>query len=328
MLITKMDKDNAVLHCEVSAVSPSFPLRHILAGFIAQRLPRNQLDLDVETPFKTEGAPNSPDIPTPSDEQVFATRKRHADFDRYVMETSRPAFDQFLRWKDHMRARAKPALVCATVQGETNAFAAHRMPARPRYALEPLPAETDAYMRAIQRRAFPRFAQTLRGSARFSLVLGEELTPADGTSYARTFACSVGAVDGRSAAAAESDGCDVPPRLCVKLYDDGAARVPDLKDAGSPFFWMQQFYTAETMLRVEEDAYVRLEHAWGSVVPWFYGTHRVRTEGERPVIRRAPVRAFTHRHPFCAFEVHSSPCRTEGRRSGCSPNTSTSRRRG
>ncbi|OAX40475.1 hypothetical protein K503DRAFT_843714 [Rhizopogon vinicolor AM-OR11-026] len=124
-----------------------------------------------------------------------------------------------------------------------------------------LPEDALAHIRAVARRAFPQFAQLLNCSEMVSVLLEEELTLSEGTAYARTFSCRIVTVDGQSLPK------DAPKKFCLKLFDDSARSV------GSDERWSQNFYTAEDMTQNEIDVYNRLEFAWGSVVPQFYGTH-------------------------------------------------------
>jgi hypothetical protein len=140
---------------------------------------------------------------------------------------------------------------------------------QPRYPIEPLPESTRAHLLATTRRTFPQFVQLLNRSRSFDLSLDEELTPSEGTGYARTFSCHLITLDGQL----PSD--DIPKKLCVKLFDVRAASVPSHKEYLSLTWWSQDFYTAEDMIQNEVNAYMRLEHAWGTVVPHFYGAHRV-----------------------------------------------------
>jgi hypothetical protein len=84
-------------------------------------------------------------------------------------------------------------------------------------------------------------------------MLEEEVTPSEGTAYARTFSCRVITADGQL----PSD--DVPERLCVKLF-------PSPTEYLSLAWWAQEFYTAEDMIQNKINVYMRLEleHAWGS----------------------------------------------------------------
>jgi hypothetical protein len=118
-----------------------------------------------------------------------------------------------------MRAKAVTVLAGTILQAECHEFT--RIPFRPRYPIEPLPESTRAHLRSVARLSYPKFVQQLHRSRTFSLLLDEELTPAEGTAYARTFLCHLVTIDGQL----PSD--DAPRKLCVKLFDDAAASVPN-----------------------------------------------------------------------------------------------------
>ncbi|KAJ8593597.1 hypothetical protein M405DRAFT_879263 [Rhizopogon salebrosus TDB-379] len=257
VLINHVDEKLTTVDCEVAPSPSAVPLRYLLASYIQQPLPSDYFDLDTEDYVFTRGAPNNPRCPLPADEEIFATRRAHSDFDRYALVNS--------RWKAAMQARPKPVLVGTVLQAKSNGFQ-QRKPFQPRYPVEPLPEDTLAYLRAVARHTFPQFSQLLNLSQTFSLLLDEELTQSEGTAYARTFSCHIVTVDGQLI----SD--DAPKTLCVKLFDDSAAVI--LSHEESPLIaWSQTFYTAEDMIHNEINVYNRVEFAWGSVVPQFYGAH-------------------------------------------------------
>ncbi|KAF9517788.1 hypothetical protein BS47DRAFT_442169 [Hydnum rufescens UP504] len=195
---------------------------------------------------------------------------RHSDFDRDTLVNSRAAVEQFFRWKASKRAEHIPGLVGTAVHVESLGLMERHLSFQPRYPLEPLPESTRAHLIATARPSFPQFVSLLNGSRSFSLLLDEELTPSKGTGYARTFSCRLTAVDGQL----PSD--DVPKNLSVKLFDGRAASVPAPTEYLSLAWWSRDFYTAEDMLQNEINAYTRLEHARGTVVPYFYRAHRVK----------------------------------------------------
>jgi hypothetical protein len=268
VLINHVDGGLTTVDCEVAPSPSAVPLRRLLASYIQQPLPSGYFDLDPEDFIVTEGAPNNPHCPLPSDGEIFATRRAHSDFDRYALVNSKPAVEQFFRWKAAMQARPKPVLVGTVLQAKSNGFQ-QRKPFQPRYPVEPLPEDTLAHLRAVARHTFPQFSQLLNLSQTFSLLLDEELTQSEGTAYARTFSCHIVTVDGQLL----SD--DAPKTLCVKLFDDSAAHIPSHAESPSLALWSQNFYTAEDMIHNEMNVYNRIEFAWGSVVPQFYGAHSV-----------------------------------------------------
>lgn len=250
----------------------SVPLRLLLASYIQDSLPRDYFDLDVEDFALTQGAPNDPDLPKPSDEEVFATRRRHADFDRFELSTDWSAAEQFLRWKVKMRERTKLTLIGATLTGETHGFARRTLGNfKPRYALEKLPEATEEHLRSVKRKSYPYFEDLLGKSSSFRITLIDELTRSEGTEYARVFTCRVTSIDERPI----SPSLSYPEMLCIKIFDDSTGQVPDLKESLSLTWWSQDLYTADDFVRAESNAYSRLGHAWGSLIPWFYGAHNV-----------------------------------------------------
>jgi hypothetical protein len=268
ILINHVDEKLTTVNCEVAPSPSVVPLRYLLASYIQQPLPSGYFDLDTDDFIVTEGAPNNPDFPLPTDEDIFTTRHAHSDFDRYTLANSLPAVEQFFRWKTSMQARPKPVLIGTVLQAKSHGFQP-RGQFQPRYPIEPLPEDTLAHLRAVARTTFPQFVQLLNRSQTFSLLLDEELTPSEGTGYARTFSCRIVTVDGQML----SD--NAPKKLCLKLFDDSAASVPGHAESPSLTMWSQNFYTAEDMTHNEINVYNRLEFAWGSVVPQFYGAHSV-----------------------------------------------------
>jgi hypothetical protein len=266
VLINCVNEGLTAVECEVAPSSSAVPLRYLLASYIQQPLPSGYFDLDTEDTI-TQGAPNNPHCPLPADNDVFSTQRAHSDFDRYALVHSRAAVEQFFRWKASMQARPTPALVGTVLEVKCRGFQQRKL-FQPRYPIDSLPEDTLAHLRAMTRHTFPRFVELLNRSQVLNLLLDEELTPSEGTGYARTFSCHIVAVDGQLL----SD--DAPKKLCIKLFDDSAGFIPSR--TGYPLkWWSRNFYTAEDMIQNEIDVYTRLEFAWGSVVPQFYGAHSV-----------------------------------------------------
>jgi hypothetical protein len=120
VLINHVDEKLTTVDCEVAPSPSAVPLRYLLASYIQQPLPSGYFDLDTEDYVFTRGAPNNPCCPLPADEEIFATRLAHSDFDRYALVNSRSAVEQFFRWKAAMQARPKPVLVGTVLQAKSN----------------------------------------------------------------------------------------------------------------------------------------------------------------------------------------------------------------
>ncbi len=195
-LITSLNDSHGAASGELITCE-AHTLRDLLVGHVMSSLDDGHFDLHPDEFFRPQGALNDPSIPAPSDEDIFATRHGHADFDRFLLTESPEAFAQFGRWKDRMRARQPVSMTNTVLIAQTDGFAACRMPFEPRYPLEPLPESTEAHLHTIKRVTFPLFAQMLEKSNSFHLSLEKELTPINGLGYARTFVCTLTQIDGR-----------------------------------------------------------------------------------------------------------------------------------
>lgn len=268
---TRVDVDAQIIYAECADNTHS--LRYLLTSRIMTTLPRWHFDLRFDESYaEPSGAPTNPQLPMPSDETICATRRRHADFDRYSLYQNPSAKLQFLRWKETMRAREKRRMEGMSLAAQSWAFFRCRVPFKPRYALERLPEETNAHIASMRRAIYPEFNALLKQSSDFTIVIGEELTTSHGAGYVRTFSCKITEVDGRSLAVS------APSKLCVKLYDDSFGDdVLSQSHGYNPAMRLQLFYTENELIQNEEDIYKRLRHAWGSVVPFYYGSHLVRS---------------------------------------------------
>jgi hypothetical protein len=163
-------------------------------------------------------------------------------------------------------AKPNPVLVGTVLQAKSHGFMQQRRPFEPRYPIEPLSECTQAHLHAVARRSFPGFVESLNRSRTFSLVLDEELSPSEGTAYARTFSCRI-----------ITGGCFRTMRQGSSA-SNCLTTVQHLFPASqniSPWDCGLNLCTAEDLIQNGVDAYMRLEHAWGSIVPHFYGAHRV-----------------------------------------------------
>jgi hypothetical protein len=59
---SNVDENLATLECEVAPSPSDVPLRHLLASYIGESLPRDYLDLDTEHFTPMEGALNNSDF--------------------------------------------------------------------------------------------------------------------------------------------------------------------------------------------------------------------------------------------------------------------------
>ena len=102
----------------------------------------------------------------------------------------------------------------------------------------------------------------------------------------QTFRCRVASIDGEPPTTSNTLSEPVPNvELCVKFFFDryipveAATDNPFVKGLG-PSFWLSGLAIAEEYLRREDAMYKRLEMAQGSLLPMYYGAHRVSSSVE------------------------------------------------
>jgi hypothetical protein len=215
-------------------------------------------------PYHAHGAPNNPAIPLPSDAEVFTTRKCRSDFDRYALENDRSQAEQFFRWQERLGDDSVSNTLAAgdILTAMTNELFKRHVPLRPRYPLDSLPALTSEFLNVNRRSTFDSLVATaLNQSQRFSL----EITRILHVGQSKTVVGRVIYVDATPVPASSE--------ICIKLFDSSLLnKLSPKKSIECSFF---NFETCEDAVKREDAAYRRLEHAQGSVVPFYYGSHLV-----------------------------------------------------
>jgi hypothetical protein len=237
-----------------------------LAAYTYASVPRAYISRgEQRVPYHTQGAPNDPAIPLPSDAEVFATRKRRSDFDRYALENDRSQAEQFFRWQERLGHDSISNTLAAgdILTAMTDELFKRHVPLRPRYPLDPLPTPAIEFLNVNRRSTFdPLVAAALTQSRRFSL----EITRILHVGQPRTVVGRVVSVDATPVPASSE--------ICIKLFDSSLMTEPSPpKKFIKPSF--DNFETCEDAVKNEDAAYRRLEHAQGSVVPFYYGSHLV-----------------------------------------------------
>ncbi|KAI0081038.1 hypothetical protein K474DRAFT_57056 [Panus rudis PR-1116 ss-1] len=265
LCVTKVNEN---IEGSIIPISPELSVSLLMGGCLLDAIPEWVFGPnEVPRPIP-QGALDDPCKPSPTDEEIIATRHSHSDFDRFAL-MNKDAIRQFLRWKQRMQETPRPAMEGNSISVLTYGFEKERIPFEPRYALEPLPEETLKHMEATKRPTYPEFDSLLKASKSFEIVIDKELTPKTGLGYARTFSCRVTTIDGKEV------GVSSPGQFVAKVFDDSVGKVDTLEGVGGfPESWIQGFRTSQEMIQCEEDVYNRLQHAWASVIPWFYGVHR------------------------------------------------------
>ncbi|KIY69341.1 hypothetical protein CYLTODRAFT_372954 [Cylindrobasidium torrendii FP15055 ss-10] len=293
LFILRLSKTNpkAVIY-ECLRLDPELvAARVVLAAYIHETLPNNAYLTYPQTiaafdPPTVHGCQVDPSIPMLPDEEVFATHKRHHDFDLYML-MNRPALAlQFLRWKSHMQTcvseihtvRSGDNLLCST-----DGFAKQHHLLVPYWPvdIQTIPTSTMECIRAVARpHALDEPARIrLAASAAFELEISDQLAPGREPRGATVHRCRITSIDGEAILSAGAQN------LCVKLFDDRLLDVyppeePEEGTVDADADWWVNWSTSEECVRREHVTYQQLSYAQGSLVPWYYGAHKfIRPDG-------------------------------------------------
>lgn len=128
----------------------------------------------------THGALNTPNIPTPTDEELLSRCYSHEDFDRFELSQDLNAIKRFLRWKAVVRSI--PPLPMEGLEAHIVGRPKRLPPFYPRYELEPLPASTLKHIKESRRQSNSVFqahmANKINPGITFNLY--SELSPSEG----------------------------------------------------------------------------------------------------------------------------------------------------
>ena len=269
-----------------------------------------------------QGPPVDPNQPLIPDEQVFATHHRYSDFDEPTLLNDRARASQFFRWLNYIRQHCSKVIlrpgdeVTAMTDAIPSVYARVKLP-QPLFpfAHSDLPPQTTAHLHDIQRPS--SLAQhcleyVLRNSRSFSMKIDNVISEGSVRSISTVYRCRILSVDGRPI----SDS----PSLCLKLFDDRfqPRECPDDDDEGDgeraanqgggecdkPFAilddgarlefaaepedydeyrdYLTSVVQADRLVMTEQAAYEKLLPVQGSLVPWFYGVHKVRYRSAVP----------------------------------------------
>jgi hypothetical protein len=250
-------------------------LRIIIAAYLHIALPK---DMYIHHPLANdgfdlipEGPPIDPCTPMQVDGEVFASHRRHSDFDFHTITRDPARGLQFFRWKENIKKNFSPIFASPgdALLGLTNGFIRHNQGLSPYYPVEKLPLETVDHIQSVQR-SCPMWPllDSLWSSNTFTLRLLEDMTPSRGGGLCRTYKCDIRSIGGKM-----EDGS---PVLCLKLFDDRffPMETPS-EEVIKEGLWWARYRTAEHHVRNEDATYKKLQLAQGSLIPWFYGSHLV-----------------------------------------------------
>lgn len=218
-----------------------------------------------------------------TDEQVFRTKERHSDFDIWELLQDREAALQFYRWKRRIEKHVSPDITSPgdVLQASTDAFDRKYYPPRG-ICSHPIPQVTLRHLQDTTRpnTLSSELRSTLENSERFTLKLENRLGKSDLQHVvARVHLCRIETVDDQPI-----ENC---PHLVLKIFDDRFMDMPNPYDEDgviledneniTSYLSFSSFLTAEWHVRGELTAYEKMKVAQGSIIPYFYGAHEVKS---------------------------------------------------
>jgi hypothetical protein len=232
-----------------------------------------EIDEDVVLP---EGPPQNPHQPLIGDEEVFATHRRHFDFDMATLVRDRARALQFFRWHEHVSKKFAKLVAHPkdTLTAKTNEVGQIVPDIRPIYSFDTseISSDTAAYLKAIQRESplvTAGAAELFKQSKCFTLQIQDVVAEGSKRGMCTVYRCQITSID--------NVPVSISP-LCLKLFDDRFQLLesPDEDDGDLVPRWFDPVVHAGTYALNEAFAYDKLLPAQGSVIPWFYGTHQVK----------------------------------------------------
>lgn len=227
-----------------------------------------------------EGPPTNPDVPLLPDPELLLSHTRCSDFDLATVVRDRARALQFFRWHEAVRDSALKGVVQVAdiVRGTTHDISPVSIIPSLLFPLDPaqIPTDTQAHIDAT-RRTPPLSSSGLESafaqSGSFELRIDELIAGSGERTMCTVYRCHLVALDG---AAIESS-----PPLCLKLFDDRlqALKYPrpeaaSYREPRLPYLFAK-VRVAEQYALDEKLAYDKMAFVQGSLLPWFYGMHRV-----------------------------------------------------
>jgi hypothetical protein len=217
-----------------------------------------------------------------TDEEVFRTKHRISDFNILRISDDREGALQLFRWKVHVENHISPKITSAgdILECTTNEFDQRYHPPRGVCGTKPISPPTLQHMENILR---PNplssvLLLTLNDSKRFTIKLGRALGDSNlKNAIARVHLCLIETIDDHPI-----QNC---PELVVKIFDDRFMKLrnPYNEDGVLEYNgdfnandWFRSVVTAEWHVRGELTAFEKMKMAQGSLIPYFYGAHKVR----------------------------------------------------
>ncbi|KAG8961890.1 hypothetical protein FRC00_010934, partial [Tulasnella sp. 408] len=254
----------------------SHPVRLIIASFLSRKLEQGQYFYQPPTHevfSLPSGALNHPDERSILEENAMRLWSQKNDIDWYTACNDAAYRAVVSRWMQNTLStfQGKPFLSRGDVlRGTPFVFNPCRHHLEPMYEKKPLPSDTAKYLEDIRRDTDDR---ALRGELSkadsFEIRILDEVDLSnmeDGSS----FACKVLTIGG------------VPRTretiLRIKIFDDrrmGDPELIEIKPDDQQWFYNATWTHSDVLVALEDAAYSRLDHAQGSILPYYYGAHEI-----------------------------------------------------
>ncbi|KAH8928270.1 hypothetical protein BT69DRAFT_1277185 [Atractiella rhizophila] len=261
---------------------PALTLRVLATAFVLRTQP---CFIDIPDPLPEpddslvlpEGPSLDPAQPLSSDEEVFATHKRHSDFDGCTLVRDEQRARQFFRWQQYISQQSEKVVAAPNdlLVGFTHKIGQTLPMTRPIYPFEEteITPETRAHIDAIQRPSpldHAGIENTFQESKSFTLIVEDVIAKGSERGICTVYRCRIASIDGELISS---------PPLCLKLFDDRFQVLPT--EAEDPEYfedpvvrWFDRVVVAECVAMNEAFAYDKLKPLQGSLVPWFFGMHQ------------------------------------------------------
>ncbi len=206
----------------ISTTQPSLALRVLTTAYVLDAIPAGrfidvpspdiEIDEDVVLP---EGPPQDPLL---GDEEVFATHRRHCDFDMATLVRDRARALQFFRWHEHVSKKfaklvAHPKDMLTAKTNEVGQVVPDVRSIYPFDASE-ISSDTAAHFKAIQRESplvTAGTAELFKQSKCFTLQIQDIVAEGSKCGICTVYRCQITSID--------SVPVSISP-LCLKLFDD------------------------------------------------------------------------------------------------------------
>lgn len=141
---------------------------------------------------------------------------------------------------------------------------------KPLFDKEPLPSDTSAYIEEIRRNTDDHaFRTALSQMDSFEIIILDEVDSSD-IMDGSSFACEI-LTAGNAPLARKT-------KFRVKIFDDRRIGNPEIVKIGpddSQWYFHAKWTHGDVLSALEDAAYRRLDHAQGSILPYYYGAHKV-----------------------------------------------------